>query len=801
MSRTNTLISNIYELAFEQKTIFQYGFDVVGETQVRNTFFRLVCNQLMEQKFPNVEKDFWTVEGSTLITVVELPLLKLGESIDISIPSRSGEPTARTITITSQTAAKNTDRTELVSSFLNRALHRAMANAPYTFAKDRYLLERLNDSPEFRGDRHAQATFRNADVFRGIRPTIAINKTPVLTYDVCHRVVMRVRADKHDWRQGDFGQLRVVPIYDERSSFVALDMVQKNWNSPMGDNEKTFKSYYTEKFSRPARREADQAGWAEAKAIVSRTNGVVPMIRTVGRHGDEIFLLPALCRMVDLDTDTRQGIPKITGIKPTPRAKAQLELKAVLSKKTRTATRTPLAVLKIWGMTPADKPLEVSGENLPQPKISVAGIRQECMPFKIAPNLAKARMQPGFRVSTWVWLVQDRAQRTLETHQEHLVNSAERWGLRYERQQTVNISGNNANAFFDQIKKLGSPGSLSKMAFLIYINKADHIYRDVKAFLARNNITSQFVDASRHFKTRPSDIASSLVMQTLCKLNPTASPWEIKRLSPPSMPLPVLSVGIDVYHGAITFMRDGKTRQNRSVIGMSAWYLGTDSTTVHFGQPVETVARKEVMDRSQDVFSIDGHLQMFLEDVLGRINAQRKAAPKTVVVLRDGVADTQKGAVQAREVPQVHAALNAKNAEGAKVVFAFVQKRIAQQFIAQGGRDGYDHAPAGTIIRDPKVVADPETEFFLFSMGRAPSTNKAVHYYVVDNKARIPVKDIAAFAFNASHLYYNWAGPVKVPAMTQTAHSMAFTVGEKMKEMTESERKRNYPVHMGLVFI
>jgi aubergine-like protein len=37
------------------------------------------------------------------------------------------------------------------------------------------------------------------------------------------------------------------------------------------------------------------------------------------------------------------------------------------------------------------------------------------------------------------------------------------------------------------------------------------------------------------------------------------------------------------------------------------------------------------------------------------------------------------------------------------------------------------------------------------------------------------------FTFKLSHMYYNWAGTIRVPAPCQYAHKLAYLVGQSVK--------------------
>ena len=59
------------------------------------------------------------------------------------------------------------------------------------------------------------------------------------------------------------------------------------------------------------------------------------------------------------------------------------------------------------------------------------------------------------------------------------------------------------------------------------------------------------------------------------------------------------------------------------------------------------------------------------------------------------------------------------------------------------------------------------------------------HFFVAKNDAKITKLELEHFTFALCHFYYNWAGPIKVPAPCQYAHKIAefyFKIGVAKKK-------------------
>jgi len=106
-----------------------------------------------------------------------------------------------------------------------------------------------------------------------------------------------------------------------------------------------------------------------------------------------------------------------------------------------------------------------------------------------------------------------------------------------------------------------------------------------------------------------------------------------------------------------------------------------------------------------------------------------------------------------------------------------VNKRITQRFFIEGPK-GLDNPPSGCII-DKTLVEQDGTEkngVFDFYLTPANTTQGCVlptHFYVALNNSKITKIDLEHLTFALCHFYFNWAGPIKVPAPCQYAHKIA----------------------------
>ncbi|CAB4055559.1 AUB [Lepeophtheirus salmonis] len=114
------------------------------------------------------------------------------------------------------------------------------------------------------------------------------------------------------------------------------------------------------------------------------------------------------------------------------------------------------------------------------------------------------------------------------------------------------------------------------------------------------------------------------------------------------------------------------------------------------------------------------------------------------------------------------------------LTYIIVCKRISTKFFSIGKRQNdYGNPPPGTIIDD--VVTHPEKhDFYLICQSVRQGTVNPTSYNVIHNGSKWKPDHIQRLTYKLTHLYYNWAGTIKVPAPVQYAHKAAQLIGEHL---------------------
>jgi len=161
--------------------------------------------------------------------------------------------------------------------------------------------------------------------------------------------------------------------------------------------------------------------------------------------------------------------------------------------------------------------------------------------------------------------------------------------------------------------------------------------------------------------------------------------------------------------------------------------------------------------------------------------------PGQVVVYRDGVTTGQFSSTR-REAGAVAntveaLALEAGNA-ATNVTYVQVQKKIPSRLYTPGAKA--ENPPPGVVL-DHTVTLRDWYDFYIVPMQVSRGTVTPVHYVVVRDPQTLKPDHLQRMTYALSHMYFNWTGHVKVPAVCQYAHKLIELVGEHLHKEPREE--------------
>lgn len=287
------------------------------------------------------------------------------------------------------------------------------------------------------------------------------------------------------------------------------------------------------------------------------------------------------------------------------------------------------------------------------------------------------------------------------------------------------------------------------------------LYTSIKKICCLKTPVASQVILSRTLanKKRFRNIVQKIALQINCKLGGTL--WTL------NIPVRTWMVcGIDAYHSA---------GNAPSVCGFVASLNQTHSRWYSVAFP----QNKEISD----------HLKVAFASSLERRREVEGSFPSHVIVYRDGVGDGQLQYCLDYEVEQFTNCIKQLNLD-ITLTFIVVQKRINTRIFLK--KNGEENPPPGTIL-DHTVTRYKYRDFFLVSQHVTQGTVTPSHYIVLHDSGNLKVDHVQKLTYKLCHLYYNWAGTIRVPAPCQYAHKLAFLVGQYLgKAPPETMASRLY---------
>ena len=148
--------------------------------------------------------------------------------------------------------------------------------------------------------------------------------------------------------------------------------------------------------------------------------------------------------------------------------------------------------------------------------------------------------------------------------------------------------------------------------------------------------------------------------------------------------------------------------------------------------------------------------------------------PKTVIIYRQGGNEKQTEKIIRNELPKILSLFNGnekddlyKNEKPKLTVFT-VNKKTDLKFFEQTN-NGYKNIPMGTVI-DKDVISPELFEFYLQCPDVDRGCASPVHFLCVyNNNENMTINDYEDVSYKQSFYYWNWPGPIRVPAALKYA--------------------------------
>ena len=123
-----------------------------------------------------------------------------------------------------------------------------------------------------------------------------------------------------------------------------------------------------------------------------------------------------------------------------------------------------------------------------------------------------------------------------------------------------------------------------------------------------------------------------------------------------------------------------------------------------------------------------------------------------------------------------------------KITVFGVNKKTDLKFFEKSG-SGYKNLQAGTVI-DKEVISPDVFEFYLQCPEVDRGTGSPVHFLCLYNtNNELTINDFEEITYMQSYYYWNWSGPIRIPAALKYAEVANTFCGKNIKGTIRDDLK------------
>ncbi|XP_050090510.1 protein aubergine-like [Anopheles aquasalis] len=482
-----------------------------------------------------------------------------------------------------------------------------------------------------------------------------------------------------------------------------------------------------------------------------------------------ILLVPELCRMTGITKEMRNNYNLMSSIADHTRIGPDQRLER-LDRFNRRLQETAASreVFKFWKTELDRRVVELPARIIDSEFIMMS----KQVPVGFDADWSKAfrdnRMFKSIALKRWFLVCEPSKQRMVEDFVTAMLQVAPPMGFQLDRPEIVNIPNDSPQVYRQILGQLVNRDPPFIMC-LVSNDRADR-YREIKKKCCVDRaIPTQVIKARTISKPMKGlmTVATKVIIQLNCKLG--GVPWVTRN---PMKHIVIL--GYDVCH-------DTRNR-SKSYGAITATMFDNDSQDPRQFSCVEHHGKGEELSNFMSA-SVTKVLRAYQRE----FGPDR--LPRRFLLYRDGVGDGQLQQVVEHEVQAIKKRLDAvyENYQPHKPLLGVivVSKRINTRLFAKGR-----NPVPGTVVDD--VITLPErTDFFLVSQSTRQGTVSPTSYNIVFNELGLSTDQIQIYTYRQTLMYYNWCGGVRVPAVCQYAHKLAFLVSLYLEQHPHEQLEKS----------
>ena len=481
------------------------------------------------------------------------------------------------------------------------------------------------------------------------------------------------------------------------------------------------------------------------------------------------YLIPELCYLTGIDELNdfdRAEIIKRSKFQPNDKVKkiekgfAYLKnpnKKRVKKKEKEIELRSPNEIRMEWGINIEDNFVEVEAQCIPIPSLEFGNKTEK-------PQIKNGRFRPqtnfrpvDFNSTNCLLITFENLVNLARTDCEQMEIAGKNLGVKFTRPSLAKIYNKHEEQLIIDLRKINYNDG-KQVAIVVLDRFTKHLYPTIKDFLyTQGGITSQFMlhDENPKGGRKKQNLSyyGAVLNQMVVKVK-----GELFRINftPKISDHPSMIIGIDS-----TMTKEGK----KYVLSAS------------FNRNFNKFYTDYKIDKEND-----SALEYLIKSALNHFSHVNKDyLPKTVIIYRQGGNEKQTEKIMKFELEKI-----TKTFEGYKenykpqlTVFSVNKKTDLKFFERFNG--GYRNLPAGTVI-DKSVVSPDVFEFYLQCPEVDKGTGSPVHFLCLyNNNNDLTINDFEEITYQQSYYYWNWPGPIRIPAALKYAEVANTFCGKNIK--------------------
>ncbi|XP_037960636.1 protein aubergine-like [Teleopsis dalmanni] len=478
------------------------------------------------------------------------------------------------------------------------------------------------------------------------------------------------------------------------------------------------------------------------------------------RGGQEEFisLIPEFTRATGITDHMRTNVRLMKSMSDYTRLNPEMRIQRLRNFNERlNSSAKSTEVLEEWNMKLDKDLLKIPARILPHEQILLGhGVRYVCdEKANWTREFRKSSMFCNAEISRWQVILPSRCCRETKLFVQMCIKVARNMGLALATPKYIEMDDDRNNSYTTAVEMATSEDPQILMIVIQQPNEEKYSVIKKKCCIDRP-VASQIVTMKMIAPTSEKgaglmSIATKVVIQMNAKLR--GIPWMI------DLPLKgLMTIGFDVCHSS----KDKNTSYSALVATMDV-----RSSSRYFS----------AVSKHQKFQELSNDIILHFTFALKAYKDEHGTLPERIVFYRDGVGDGQLHQVVNTELN--HLRMKAQEIYEAagkheRLAFIIVSKRLNTRLFIKN-----NNPPPGTVVDD--VITLPERyDFFIVSQSVRQGTVSPTSYNVIYDTMGLTPDRIQMLTYKMSHLYYNYTGTCRVPAVCQYAHKLAYLVAESI---------------------